>query len=161
MAGVAAIAGSYGDDMRAARMFGAASALRESAGGPLRPFDQDWHDRAVAVARDAAGEANFAVAWAAGAALPPLQAIAETLEWAALETKAAPTAAIPTTLGGLTPREMDVLRLLTEGKSDREIASVLFVSRRTASTHVATILHKLGVTSRAAAAAYAVRHGLA
>jgi DNA-binding CsgD family transcriptional regulator len=61
----------------------------------------------------------------------------------------------------LTPRERDVLRLLAEGRSDKEIATALFVSRRTAASHVAGVFRKLGVTSRAAAAAYAVRHGLA
>ena len=60
----------------------------------------------------------------------------------------------------LTPRELEVLRLLADGCSDQEIARVLFVSPRTASTHVASIRGKLGVGSRAAAAAHAVRHRL-
>ena len=59
------------------------------------------------------------------------------------------------------PREVDVLRLIAAGKTDREIGETLFVSRRTAATHVARIFAKLGVGSRAAAAAWAVRHGLA
>jgi DNA-binding CsgD family transcriptional regulator len=62
---------------------------------------------------------------------------------------------------GLTRREVEVLRLLVEGHSDREIANLLFVSRHTAAHHVASILAKLGLPSRAAAAAYAVRSGLA
>ena len=61
---------------------------------------------------------------------------------------------------GLTAREQEVLRLLADGRSDREIAQTLFVSRRTATTHVANILAKLGVSSRAAAAAHAIRAGL-
>jgi DNA-binding CsgD family transcriptional regulator len=48
-----------------------------------------------------------------------------------------------------------------EGLSDREIAGVLFVSRHTANNHVGSILSKLGVPSRAAAAAWAVRNDLA
>jgi DNA-binding NarL/FixJ family response regulator len=63
-------------------------------------------------------------------------------------------------LGGLTARELEVLRLLVEGKSDRAIAEALFVSRHTAANHVASILGKLGVPARAAAA-WAVRRGLA
>ena len=55
--------------------------------------------------------------------------------------------------GGLTRREVDVLRLLVEGRPDEEIADVLFVSRRTVPPHVTAILTKLGVASRAAAAA--------
>jgi NarL family two-component system response regulator LiaR len=61
----------------------------------------------------------------------------------------------------LTLRELEVLRLLAEGHSNPEIASLLFISPKTASTHVTNILTKLGVESRTAAATYAVRHGLA
>jgi DNA-binding NarL/FixJ family response regulator len=60
-----------------------------------------------------------------------------------------------------TARELDVMRLLAQGLSDRDIAAELRVSPRTASTHVTNILHKLGESSRSAAAAYAVRHNLA
>jgi DNA-binding CsgD family transcriptional regulator len=62
--------------------------------------------------------------------------------------------------GGLTKRELEVLRLLVEGKSDREIAEDLYISRHTAMRHVSHILAKLGVESRTAAAAHAVRHDL-
>jgi DNA-binding CsgD family transcriptional regulator len=54
---------------------------------------------------------------------------------------------------GLTRRENDVLRLLAEGLTDREIAERLFITRRTASNHVAAILAKLDVPNRRAAAA--------
>jgi DNA-binding NarL/FixJ family response regulator len=53
-----------------------------------------------------------------------------------------------------------VLRLVAQGLSDREIGAALFVSPRTVNGHVASLLAKLGVESRAAAAAAAVRHGL-
>jgi DNA-binding CsgD family transcriptional regulator len=62
---------------------------------------------------------------------------------------------------GLSPRELDVLRLLVTGQSDRDIADSLFISRRTASKHVSAILAKLEVSSRTEAAARAVRDGLA
>jgi DNA-binding NarL/FixJ family response regulator len=61
----------------------------------------------------------------------------------------------------LTPREREVLLLLVEGRSNPDIAEALFVSPRTAETHVTHILAKLGVTTRAEAAAHAVRVGLA
>jgi DNA-binding CsgD family transcriptional regulator/tetratricopeptide (TPR) repeat protein len=63
-------------------------------------------------------------------------------------------------LMGLSRRELDVLRLLVEGLSDREIADQLYISHRTVMHHVSSILKKLGVTSRTAAAALAVRHHL-
>lgn len=54
-----------------------------------------------------------------------------------------------------------MLRLLVEGLSDREIAERLYISHYTVMRHVTGILNKLGVTSRTAAATWAVRHGLA
>lgn len=62
---------------------------------------------------------------------------------------------------GLTRREREVLALLARGHSNRAIADTLVISERTAEHHVANILGKLGCTSRAQAAAYAVEHGLA
>ena len=61
---------------------------------------------------------------------------------------------------GLSPRESEVLRLLIEGLSDKEIAEALGITRRTASKHVETIRGKFGVASRTAAATYASRHGI-
>ena len=60
----------------------------------------------------------------------------------------------------LTSREVEVLRLIAEGCSNREIADRLYISHRTAMQHVANILAKLDVSSRTAAAAFAHRHGL-
>jgi DNA-binding CsgD family transcriptional regulator len=61
---------------------------------------------------------------------------------------------------GLSKRETEVLRLLVQGQTNAEIAGVLFVSEFTIKRHVANILDKLDVPSRAAAAAHAVRSGL-
>jgi DNA-binding NarL/FixJ family response regulator len=63
-------------------------------------------------------------------------------------------------LDDLSPREIDVLGLLAAGKSNREIADALFISRNTVSTHVRNILTKTGCTNRTEAATYAMRHGL-
>ncbi len=62
---------------------------------------------------------------------------------------------------GLTAREVDVLRLLVDGLTNREVGDRLFIGHRTVATHVLNILGKLGVDSRTAAAAWAVRNGLA
>jgi DNA-binding CsgD family transcriptional regulator len=58
---------------------------------------------------------------------------------------------------GLTPRERDVLMLIAEGRTDRQIAEALFISPRTVAMHVSSILAKLGVTNRGGAAAVAHR----
>ena len=60
----------------------------------------------------------------------------------------------------LTPRELDVLRLVAAGKPNKQIAAVLVISERTVRTHVSRILRKLGLSSRTQAALWAVREGL-
>jgi DNA-binding NarL/FixJ family response regulator len=61
---------------------------------------------------------------------------------------------------GLTARELEVLALVAEGRSNRQVADALFISAKTASVHVSNILAKLGVASRVEAAAVAHRAGL-
>jgi DNA-binding NarL/FixJ family response regulator len=61
---------------------------------------------------------------------------------------------------GLTDRELDVLRLLAEGKTNVEIATALFISPRTVGVHVSSILRKLDATTRVQAATIAERAGL-
>ena len=62
--------------------------------------------------------------------------------------------------GELTAQEMQVLALIAEGKTNREIASALFLSEGTVRNYVSSILSKLGVSNRAEAAAYAIQHHL-
>jgi DNA-binding NarL/FixJ family response regulator len=64
-------------------------------------------------------------------------------------------------VGELTPRELEVLKLLAAGMENSEIAAELVISTRTARNHVASILEKLQMQNRIQAAVYAVRHGLA
>ena len=61
---------------------------------------------------------------------------------------------------GLTGRELAVLRLLAAGRTNPEIGAELYISPKTASVHVSSILRKLGVSGRAQAAALAERAGL-
>jgi DNA-binding NarL/FixJ family response regulator len=63
-------------------------------------------------------------------------------------------------LGGLTPREVEILSLVASGKTNRAIAEVPIVSEKTIASHISHILTKLGLPSRAAATAYAYDHGL-
>jgi DNA-binding NarL/FixJ family response regulator len=63
-------------------------------------------------------------------------------------------------VGGLTARELQVLRLVATGLSNQEIATALVISEHTARRHLQNIFAKLGVSSRAAATAYAFQHDL-
>jgi len=63
--------------------------------------------------------------------------------------------------GGLSPRESEVLTLVAAGKTNRAIATELFISEKTVARHVSNIFGKLGLSSRAEATAYAFKHGLA
>ncbi|HEX2282922.1 MAG TPA: LuxR C-terminal-related transcriptional regulator, partial [Thermomicrobiales bacterium] len=101
------------------------------------------------------------------AALDEARAICSLLDaWPALERIEQVAARFETTPQAtsdqlsLSPRELEVLSLIAEGKTDREIAADLFISHHTVMSHVSHILNKLGVDSRAAAAAQAIRRNL-
>jgi DNA-binding NarL/FixJ family response regulator len=101
--------------------------------------------------RRALAPAAFATSWAAGRALPVEAVIAEAL----VDVEPATAAA------GLSAREAEVPSLLAEGLGDREIAAALSISPRTVGGHITNLLREFRVGSRTAAAAFAVRHGLA
>jgi DNA-binding NarL/FixJ family response regulator len=82
-------------------------------------------------------------------------AVARLLAQRMRERKSAPQPVEP-----LTEREKEVLSLVGQGASNKEIASALFITERTARTHVSNILGKLGLSSRTQAALYAVEHKL-
>ena len=95
------------------------------------------------------------------AARATFQRLGATLDLNALPTLQ-PAAAGPSTAGAgpLTPRELEVLRLVAAGHSNRAIAAALVLSEKTVARHVANIFTKLSLTSRAAATAYAYQHQL-
>jgi predicted ATPase/DNA-binding CsgD family transcriptional regulator len=147
-----------------ARLAGSAAILRLAFSIEADPADRDRLDRALAHARSEHGRSRLTNAYEAGKTLDLDAAIAAALETesAAPLAATAQTASEPLPIGAtsLTKREREVLRLLTQGKSDKEIGDELFISPRTAMTHVANLLGKLEVPSRTAAAALALRHGL-
>jgi DNA-binding NarL/FixJ family response regulator len=103
-------------------------------------------------------EVARAEARAALDAFTGLQAARDADAAAALLRDLGVRAAVPRPAAGpLTAREADVLDLLAHGLSNPEIAERLFISRRTVEHHVANVLAKLGLRSRAEAAAYAAR----
>lgn len=95
-----------------------------------------------------------------GASVPVETVIAEALAYRPLSLEKTEGRGDPMPFG-LSPRELEVLRLLAEGLTNAQIAERLFISQRTASTHVRHIFDKLDVTSRSAAVAWAIRTGLA
>ncbi len=177
--GVARISLARGDVERAVRLLGATSREREAPGLPWLPMFEDAAiERALATAQQALPATRFSNAWATGQSMSLDEATVEADEALSVSATAAgpaPTAGVtqlerhiehttPRAPGDgppLTPRERDVLRLLVEGLSDTEIAERLSIGPRTVSGHVANILNKLGLPSRAAVATYAVRHKLA
>jgi DNA-binding CsgD family transcriptional regulator len=76
------------------------------------------------------------------------------------EKPASPNRAARAAFGGLTEREREVVRLVAQGQSNREIADALVVTKRTIETHINNILYKLNLTSRAQIVMWAVESGL-
>ena len=118
--------------------------------------------RTMATARRALGAAAFAAAWRTGRDLPRHQAVAKALAAAAASGAvwAGDAPGVSAELEPLTPREAEILRLMAQRQTDREISDVLYISQRTVNTHVARILNKLRVDNRRDAGAAAVRLGL-
>jgi excisionase family DNA binding protein len=148
-----------GSSRAAARLFGAAAAMRESVGDSLFAEEDASLAARFEEVRSALSAEVYRAAWESGRSLPFSQATAEALslaDAALLAHQTAPARA----RSGLTVREIEVLRLLADGHPDKEIASRLYISTRTASSHVAAIIAKLGVDSRTAAVAAAFRGGL-
>jgi DNA-binding NarL/FixJ family response regulator len=84
----------------------------------------------------------------------------EVIRYVQAETQGSNEEVLDGKRGALTPRELDVLRLLVDGLSNQEIAQHLYISQHTAANHVANIMNKIGVDSRTAAATWAVKQGI-
>ncbi len=149
---LAGLAGDAGSHREATRLFGAAHADRERRGAVRFKVWDAGCQAAVAALRDALGEGDFESAWAEGAALSVEEAIAYTRRGRGERKRAA------TGWGALTPAERDVVRLVSEGLGNKDIAARLFVSPRTVQSHLTHVFAKLNVTSRMQLANEAARH---
>jgi excisionase family DNA binding protein len=145
-----------GDCTAAARWYGAADGVMADLGMELSAARRAEYERTVTVVRETLGETAFATVWAAGRGLSAAQAIADVLA----HPRTRPLDSSTLNASRLSPRERDVLRLMAAGRSDKQIADLLFITRRTASKHVSAILAKLAVDSRTAAVAAAIHLGL-
>jgi DNA-binding CsgD family transcriptional regulator len=161
--GIASALCAAGAPAQAARLLGAAQALREAADSAVPCNALAPYGGLVRSVRDCLGETAFNEAWLAGLRLSGDDAITEANHsiTALVHPDRQALAAGAQPQPSLTRREHEVLRLVATGHADREIAAVLFISRRTASEHVSRILRKLGARSRTDAAALAIRLGLA
>jgi non-specific serine/threonine protein kinase len=141
-----------------ARLHGAADQALAVLGHALQPLEARLADLDRQRLRAALGARAFEAEYAAGRTLDPAQVLAALArtDAAAGQPKAVVSAEA---VSVLTPRELDVLKLVAQGLSNPDIAARLVVSEHTVHRHLANILGKLCLSSRAAAAAWAVRTG--
>ena len=147
-----ALAGDAGSHREAARLFGAAHGIRESIGVVRFKVWDTGYQASVEALRDALGEQDFDSAWAEGAALSTEEAIAYAQRGRGQRKR--PTSG----WASLTPTERDVVRLVSEGLANNDIATRLFVSPRTVQTHLTHVYTKLGLSSRVQLVQEAARH---
>jgi predicted ATPase/class 3 adenylate cyclase/DNA-binding CsgD family transcriptional regulator len=147
-----ALGGEAGSHREAARLFGAAHAIRERIGSVRFKVWDAGYEASVAALRDALGEQDFDAAWAEGAGLSVEEAIAYAKRGRGQRKR--PTSG----WASLTPTELDVVRLVSEGLTNSDIASRLFVSPRTVQTHLTHVYTKLGLSSRVQLVQEAARH---
>jgi DNA-binding CsgD family transcriptional regulator len=149
---LAAATSDAGRHREAARLFGAAHGIRQRMGAVRFRIYQVGYESLVAALRDAMSDKDFESAWAEGATMATEEAIAYA-QRGRRERKRATSG-----WASLTPTERDVVRLVSEGLTNNDIATRLFVSARTVQTHLTHVYNKLGLTSRVQLAQEAARH---
>ena len=150
--GLARVLAGDGSHRDAARLYGAADAIRGRTGAVrFKIYDAD-HETTVIALRDVLGDNDFDNAWAEGAAMSTTEAIAYAQRGRGERKRPSSGWA------SLTPTELDVVRLVSEGLGNKDIAARLFVSHRTVQTHLTHVYNKLGLTSRVQLAQEASRH---
>ena len=145
--------GALGQHKRAARLLGMAEVLWDSTGASIATLLPDLvgeHDKAAAAARAVLGDKAYAAALRRGRQIPLARAL-DDAEHTKRSTRSGQVDADGA--GSLTSREQEIAGLLAQGLTNKAIAKSLVIAQRTAETHVANILVKLGLTSRSQVAA--------
>jgi non-specific serine/threonine protein kinase len=131
---------------RAAILLGCAQSVRDATSLTLIELFRDQHERSVSLVVRGIGQKAFDAAYARGRAMMIDEGIAF-----AVEDKPARKPAPPVKFASdseLTPRQLEVARLIADDLTNRQIADRLFLSERTVETHITNILNKLGLNSR-------------
>jgi predicted ATPase/DNA-binding CsgD family transcriptional regulator len=165
--GLAAVVAIQGELLWAARLWGAAEALRDGMGTPIPPAYRADYERSVAPVRTQLGEQAFAAAWAEGRAMTLEQVVdargpVTIPDPLPTSQPAAPPLekSVSSYPDGLTAREVEVLRLVAQGLTDAQVAQHLVISPSTVNTHLKSIYGKIQVSSRSAATRYAIDQSL-
>jgi predicted ATPase/DNA-binding CsgD family transcriptional regulator len=161
LAAMAAWLGAAGLPSDALRAWAAVERARETYGLSAARSSRERAESLAAADRRAAGASAAAVAWAVGHCTrleTAVRAARDAMD--AANPRRIARRAAPCRASALTPREVEVLLLVGQGRSDGEIAERLYITKKTASTHVANIKGKLGTDNRVETALEAVRLGL-
>jgi non-specific serine/threonine protein kinase len=142
---------------RAVQLFGAAEALRKPVGSVIDAADQAQYNLDLETLRKTLGSEVFSRLWFEAENMPLEEVIAMARTGLAEE----PTGHENEKLGGLTAREREVVVLISQGRSNREIAAAMTVGQKTVETYVTRILNKLGFDSRVQIATWAIGNRIA
>jgi ATP/maltotriose-dependent transcriptional regulator MalT len=157
--GLAMTVAELGHAKLAAQLWGAAEALRHDIQAPLPTSYRGEYAPYKEVIKATLGEDVFAVVWADAQMMSLEQAVTLAMS-IPMEEAQPPTASSEKSIFGLTPREVEVLRLVATGLTDAQVANELVISPRTVSKHLQSIYSKLSLASRSAATRFAIEYNL-
>jgi predicted ATPase/DNA-binding CsgD family transcriptional regulator len=143
---LASMAADRGRHERAAILLGLAQRVRDSSSLTLIELHRQQHERSVLIVIRGIGRKAFDAAYSRGRAMTIDEGVAFAVADKLAHKPAPPVRSVPDT--ALTPRQLEIARLIADDLTNRQIADRLFLSERTVETHITNILNKLGLNSR-------------